>query len=189
MVKDEIVAYIESYAQSFQPPIYEGVTVTRLHRNDSDAFEVTSDMGIFTADQVIVATGGYQDATIPRMAEGFRRRSTRSIPPTIKMPSYFPPADGGWFGSIGLPDRRGSASARPAGPPLRRWCPGTARRYRGKDVVDWLNEMGYYDKPIHEHPQKERVRAKANHYVTGRDGGRISICASSPRRVCVYTAG
>jgi putative flavoprotein involved in K+ transport len=32
--------------------------------------------------------------------------------------------------------------------------------------------MGYYNKPVHEHPQKERVRAKANHYVTGRDGGR-----------------
>lgn len=51
-------------------------------------------------------------------------------------------------------------------------APRTARRYRGKDVVEWLDEMGYYDKPIHEHPQKERVRAKANHYVTGRDGGR-----------------
>src|SRR5260370_6253202 len=32
--------------------------------------------------------------------------------------------------------------------------------------------MGYYDIPVHEHPLKERVRAKANHYVTGRDGGR-----------------
>ena len=50
--------------------------------------------------------------------------------------------------------------------------PRTARRYRGKDVVAWLDEMGYYDKPIHEHPLKERFRAKANHYVTGRDGGR-----------------
>ncbi len=69
MVKDEIVAYIESYARSFQPPIYEGVTVSRLRRDDAGAFEVTTDIGIFTADQVIVATGGYQDATIPRMAE------------------------------------------------------------------------------------------------------------------------
>jgi putative flavoprotein involved in K+ transport len=51
-------------------------------------------------------------------------------------------------------------------------APRTARRYRGKDVVAWLHEMGYYDKPIHEHPLKERVRAKANHYVTGRGGGR-----------------
>lgn len=32
--------------------------------------------------------------------------------------------------------------------------------------------MGHYDLPIHEHPLKEKVRAKANHYLTGRDGGR-----------------
>jgi putative flavoprotein involved in K+ transport len=51
-------------------------------------------------------------------------------------------------------------------------APRTARSYRGKDVVEWLHKMGYYDMPVHEHPLKERVRAKANHYVTGRDGGR-----------------
>ena len=51
-------------------------------------------------------------------------------------------------------------------------APRTARRYRGRDVVDWLFDMGYYDMPVDEHPQQERVRAKANHYVTGRDGGR-----------------
>jgi putative flavoprotein involved in K+ transport len=51
-------------------------------------------------------------------------------------------------------------------------APRTARRYRGRDVVDWLEDMGYYTMPVHEHPLKERVRAKANHYVTGRDGGR-----------------
>jgi len=51
-------------------------------------------------------------------------------------------------------------------------APRTARRYRGKDVVDWLHQMGYYNMPVNEHPLKERVRAKANHYVTGRDGGR-----------------
>jgi putative flavoprotein involved in K+ transport len=69
MVKDEIVEYIESYALAFQPPVYEGVAVSRLRRDDSDTFEVTTDLGVFTADQVIVATGGYQDATVPRMAE------------------------------------------------------------------------------------------------------------------------
>src|SRR5262249_29630694 len=51
-------------------------------------------------------------------------------------------------------------------------APRTARRYRGRDVVAWLDAMGYYSKPVHEHPLKERVRNKANHYVTGRGGGR-----------------
>ena len=69
MVKDEIVEYIESYARRFEPPIYEGVIVSRLRRDDSKNFEVTTKIGIFTADQIIVATGGYQDATVPPMAE------------------------------------------------------------------------------------------------------------------------
>jgi putative flavoprotein involved in K+ transport len=51
-------------------------------------------------------------------------------------------------------------------------APRTARRYRGQDVVQWLEAMGHYAMPVHEHPLKERVRGKANHYVTGRDGGR-----------------
>ena len=50
-------------------------------------------------------------------------------------------------------------------------APRVARRYRGKDVVEWLHLMGYYDLPVHEHPLREGVRDKTNHYVTGRDGG------------------
>ena len=51
-------------------------------------------------------------------------------------------------------------------------APRCARVYRGKDVVEWLHEMGYYDISIDQHPSKESVREKTNHYVTGRDGGR-----------------
>ncbi|MGF1458799.1 MAG: hypothetical protein ACFBSG_07205 [Leptolyngbyaceae cyanobacterium] len=36
----------------------------------------------------------------------------------------------------------------------------------------WLEQMGYYDIPLDKHPQKESVRHKTNHYLTGRDGGR-----------------
>jgi putative flavoprotein involved in K+ transport len=51
-------------------------------------------------------------------------------------------------------------------------APRVARRYRGKDVVEWLDDLGYYDLPVHEHPLKEGIRSRSNHYVTGRDGGR-----------------
>jgi putative flavoprotein involved in K+ transport len=51
-------------------------------------------------------------------------------------------------------------------------APRVARRYRGRDVVAWLSDMGHYDLPVDKHPLKEGVRKKANHYVTGRDGGR-----------------
>jgi len=68
MKKDEIVAYIEAYAQSFQPPIKEGVTVTRLAQDEAGRFMVATDTGDYLADQVVVATGGYQVPTVPRMA-------------------------------------------------------------------------------------------------------------------------
>jgi putative flavoprotein involved in K+ transport len=50
-------------------------------------------------------------------------------------------------------------------------APRTARRYRGKDVVEWLDAMGHYRLPVTEHPLGDRIRDRANHYVTGRDGG------------------
>ncbi|PNQ90421.1 FAD-dependent oxidoreductase, partial [Pseudomonas gingeri NCPPB 3146 = LMG 5327] len=51
-------------------------------------------------------------------------------------------------------------------------APRCARFYRGKDVVDWLAQMGYYDIGVDTHPLREGVRDNTNHYVTGRDGGR-----------------
>jgi putative flavoprotein involved in K+ transport len=51
-------------------------------------------------------------------------------------------------------------------------APRCARVYRGRDVVDWLADMQYYDLSVQEHPLREGVRDNTNHYVTGRDGGR-----------------
>jgi putative flavoprotein involved in K+ transport len=51
-------------------------------------------------------------------------------------------------------------------------APRVARRYRGRDVVWWLDRIGHYDVPIDKHPDGAAVRKKHNHYVTGRDGGR-----------------
>src|SRR6202012_2261996 len=51
-------------------------------------------------------------------------------------------------------------------------APRCARFYRGKDVVEWLAQMNYYEMPVTRHPLREGVRDNTNHYVTGRDGGR-----------------
>jgi putative flavoprotein involved in K+ transport len=51
-------------------------------------------------------------------------------------------------------------------------APRVARFYRGRDCVAWLDEMGHYAKGIDEFAGAGAVRMRANHYVTGRDGGR-----------------
>lgn len=173
MKKNEIVKYIEAYAASFNPPLREGVSVTRLRKVDG-IFEVTTSLGTFTADQVIVATGGYQTARLPRMAERFPASITQLHSSAYKSPEALPPGDVLVVGT-GQSGCQLAEDLHLAGRKVHLCtggAPRTARRYRGKDVVEWLHDMGYYNMPVHEHPLKEGVRDKTNHYVTGRDGGR-----------------
>jgi putative flavoprotein involved in K+ transport len=174
MVKEQIVEYIEAYARSFNPPLKEGVSVSRLRKHESGVYEVTTDIGVYTADQIVVATGGYQTAKVPRMAERFPSSIAHLHSSDYKNADQLPPGDVLVVGT-GQSGCQIAEDLHLAGRKVHLCvggAPRTARRYRGKDVVEWLHDMGYYDMPIHEHPKKDMVRAKANHYVTGRDGGR-----------------
>ncbi len=70
MGKDLIVKYVEDYARSFDAPVIEGVEVQCLRRaTTGDTFAIESSAGVFTADQVVLAVGGYHVPSVPRMAE------------------------------------------------------------------------------------------------------------------------
>jgi putative flavoprotein involved in K+ transport len=51
-------------------------------------------------------------------------------------------------------------------------APRSPRRYRGRDALDWLEALGQYDLDVMDHPLGEAVPRKANHYFSGRGGGR-----------------
>jgi len=174
MGRDAIVEYIEAYARQFQPPIQEGVTVQRLGQDGCDRFHLTTSHGDYTANQVVVATGGYHRPKIPAMAHRFPDTISQLHASQYKNPQSLP-AGAVLVVGTGQSGCQIAEDLHLAGRQVH-LCVGGAprspRRYRGKDVVDWLDQMGYYDIPIDKHPQKEAVRHKTNHYVTGRDGGR-----------------
>jgi putative flavoprotein involved in K+ transport len=173
MPKDDIVAYIQSYAQAFNPPLREGVAVTQV-RQQPGVFELATDLGTFTADQVVIAVGSYHHPKLPAMAAQLPETMVQLHSSTYKNPEALPEGEVLVVGTgqsgcqiaedLHLAGRRVHLSVGGA--------PRSPRRYRGKDVVDWLHQMGYYDLAIDDHPQKESVRTNANHYLTGRDGGR-----------------
>jgi len=174
MPRDDIVRYLEAYAASFQPPLLEGVRVLRTTRTPSGTFIVETSHGSYTAGQIVVATGGYHTATVPAISQRFPDAIFQLHSSAYKSPDQLPPGPVLIVGT-GQSGCQIAEDLHLAGRGVHLCvggAPRTARRYRGRDVVAWLHDMGYYEKPIHEHPQKERVRAKANHYVTGRDGGR-----------------
>jgi putative flavoprotein involved in K+ transport len=173
MKKDEIINYIEAYAASFSPPIKEGVEVLKVSQS-GNLFELTTSIGDYTADQVVIASGSYHLPKIPRMAARLPESIVQLHSSEYKNPQALPDQAVLVVGT-GQSGCQIAEDLHLAGKKVH-LCVGGAprspRRYRGKDVVDWLDQMGYYDLSVDNHPQKEKVRAKANHYVTGRDGGR-----------------
>jgi putative flavoprotein involved in K+ transport len=62
--KDEVADYLEAYATRFELPVLNGVRVDRLTR-EGDRFVLAAGDRRFEAEQVVVATGGYQTPRIP----------------------------------------------------------------------------------------------------------------------------
>ena len=174
MLKDEIIAYLEAYREFVDPPLLEGVAVTALARDDRGTYRITTSAGEMTADQVVVATGGYHTPITPPLSQPLPASVTQVQSQDYKGGRSLPPGEVLVVGS----GQSGAQIAEDLHLEGRRVhlvvgdAPRVARFYRGRDVTDWLAEMGYYDMPVTEHPRREAVRAQANHYVTGRDGGR-----------------
>jgi putative flavoprotein involved in K+ transport len=174
MLKDDIVKYVEDYARSFRAPVVEGVSATSLRASPQGGFDLVTSAGPCHAERVVIATGGYHVPKIPRLAERLPEGITQLHASAYRNAGALPPGEVLVVGS-GQSGCQIAEDLHIAGRRVHLClgsAPRTARRYRGRDVVEWLEDMGYYHMPVHEHPLKERVRGKANHYVTGRDGGR-----------------
>jgi putative flavoprotein involved in K+ transport len=179
MPKAEITRYLEEYVKSFSFPLVENTRVTRLRQDPGGTFRLTmtSDAADHVPDltvtRVVVATGPYQVPRTPRLAERIPEDITQVHSSAYRNPGQLP--DGavlvvgtGQSGcqiaeDLHLAGRRVHLSVGGA--------PRVARRYRGRDVVAWLADMGYYQRAITEFADADAVRFRANHYVTGRDGG------------------
>ncbi len=173
MLKDEIVAYMDAFVKSFDPPVREGVTVTNVHRRDDGCFIVATDDETFLAEQVVIASGGYDLPIIPPYADRIDPDIFQVQAGDYKNPDQLP--DGavlvvgaGQSGVQIMEDLKiaGRKVHLAVGP-----APRSPRRYRGRDATDWLYDMGHYDITVRDHPQGEAVQEKTNHYLTGRDGG------------------
>lgn len=173
IVKDQIVDYVQSYARSFDAPVREGVGVLAVERR-GDLFTVTTDGGEWTANCIVMATGGYHRPKILPLADAFPASIAQFHSSTYRNPQSMPEGAILVVGT-GQSGAQIAEDLHLAGRKVH-VCVGSAPRsprfYRGRDVTDWLVDMGHYDMPVDKHPMGEGVRKKANHYLTGRDGGR-----------------
>jgi putative flavoprotein involved in K+ transport len=174
MRKAEIVEYLAGFVKHVGAPLLTHCAVRRVAPRAEGGYTIATARGDFTADQVVVASGGYHVPIVPRLAERLPRDIVQLHSEQYRNPQTLPPGavlvvGNGQSGAQIAEDLQlaGRQVVLATGD-----APRCARFYRGKDVVDWLAEMNYYDMPVGEHPLREGVRDNTNHYVTGRDGGR-----------------
>ena len=66
--RDEVIQYLERFAETFELPIEFNSNVRRLSR-ENERFVLEVDGRTITADQVVVATGPFQTPYLPKLAE------------------------------------------------------------------------------------------------------------------------
>ncbi len=174
MVKDQINAWLDGFRRHVAAPLHEGVTVLHATRQAGGLHAVRTSAGEYTADQLVVASGGYQLPIIPRLAERLPASIVQVHSEQYRNPQSLPAGKVLVVG-CGQSGAQIAEDLHLAGREVilaTGHAPRCARFYRGRDVVTWLADMGYYDMPVTEHPLREGVRDNTNHYQTGRDGGR-----------------
>jgi putative flavoprotein involved in K+ transport len=174
MLKEEITEYLDAFAESFEPPLHENVTVTRVGPQLNGGYEVDTSIGSWTCDQVVIATGGYDNPIMPAYAADLDPAIAQIHSVDYRRPSQVPEGatlviGTGQSGVQIMEDlvRAGRDVHLAVGP-----APRSPRKYRGRDATDWLYDMGHYAITIDKHPDPVKAMTQTNHYMSGRDGGK-----------------
>jgi putative flavoprotein involved in K+ transport len=175
MTRDEVVAWLDGWLQTFDAPVRTHTRVTRLRPTRTGGFELTLHSGeLLTCDHAVVATGGYPLPVTPAFAGALDKGVTQIHAEKYRNAAQLP--DGavlvvgtGQSGAqiaedLHLEGRQVHLAVGNA--------PRVARFYRGRDCMTWLADMGLYDRAAGDYPGGKAAIEKTNHYVTGRDGGR-----------------
>lgn len=174
MKRDQIVEYLDAFIEKLNPPAILNVCVDKVEKMAAQHFVIETNLGQTTAKHVVVAAGGYHTPIFPHLSDALPKHIYNIHSEQYFNADQLPEGNALVVGSgqsgaqiaedIHLAGKKVYLSTGDA--------PRCARFYRGKDVVQWLHDMGYYETTVKDHRYSEAVRNSTNHYVTGRDGGR-----------------
>jgi putative flavoprotein involved in K+ transport len=167
----EMIEYVEGYGRSFAAPVRENVTVTALRAQDGRYAAETS-AGEVLADNVVLATGAFQRPTPSAPGAESAKDVLQLHTSAYRRPDQLPAGAVLIVGS-------GQSGCQIADELLEAGrdvylavgrCPWLPRRYRGHDIVRWLQLTGILDQTAADLPSPS-ARLACNPPVSGNDGG------------------
>jgi putative flavoprotein involved in K+ transport len=187
MSSRELVDFLERYARVSNAPVQSDTQVTAVDPHH-DGFVVTSNRGQCNASAVVVATGYCDIPTRP----SFHRRLDHSIdrlcPATYRSPDQLAPGGvlivGGSATGVQLADEihaSGRHVTLAAGRHAR-----LPRRYRGRDIMWWLDRLGLLGTAVDEVHDIAISRQKPSWQLIGRsDGATLDLATLHARGIQV----
>lgn len=169
--RDEVVQYLERYARSFDAPVRTGVEVTGV-RSTPDGFLIETSADTYIAQNVVVATGAFQQPRIPPFAPRISPHIQQIHSSQYRNPDELPAGAVLVVGS----GQSGCQITEELYHHGRKVylstsnVPRIQRHYRGREIFEWLQLLGFFDQTV-DQLDSPADRFKPNPQLTGKDGG------------------
>ncbi|MCZ7677691.1 MAG: NAD(P)-binding domain-containing protein [Sandaracinaceae bacterium] len=165
----ELVSYLERYARSFSAPVRDETAVRSVEREGA-RFVVRTDGGTIAARSVVIATGACDVPSIPSMAARLSPSLDQIVPARYRRPDQL--RDGGVLvvgaSATGVQiAHEVHRSGRPVTLAVGRHT-RLPRRYRGRDIFDWLERTGALAESADEVYDLEASRRQPSLQLVGR---------------------
>jgi putative flavoprotein involved in K+ transport len=164
----ETIAFLERYAQRLSPPLKTNCRVTSVRRT-LDGYEVATAQDIWQCKAVVLATGGFNIAQLPKLSEAVPPGVAQLTPVQYRNPQSLAPGGvlvvGAAATGAQLADeiqRSGRPVTLAVGEHVR-----ASRTYRGKDMQWWMNATGLNDERYDEVENLNRARSLPSFQLAG----------------------
>lgn len=168
MSRKEVIRYLADYARSFAAPVESGVTVRSLVRHPG-GYVATTDRGSIRARAVVIATGHCDRPALPDFAAALSGDVHQVVPSGYRNPAQLPRGGvlvvGASATGLQLAEEI-HRSGRPVTLAVGRHT-RLPRRYRGRDVMEWLEDAGILAERADEVPDLERARRSPSLQLVG----------------------
>ena len=146
--RDEVIAYLERYVETFDLPIELDSEVKKLELGDDGRFLLELEDRTIKADQVVVATGPFQKPFIPKLAEKLSPDVSQTHAVGYRRPDDVPPGTvlvvGG--GNTGFQIAKELSATHKVVLSIGSRQTSLPQRLLGRDLFWWLTKARILDK-------------------------------------------
>jgi putative flavoprotein involved in K+ transport len=173
MTAGEVADAIDAYAAEGAAPVRTGVTVTSARPDGTGGFAVDTDGGTWTTDAVVVASGACNAPSVPAVRDAVPAGITSLTPMDYRSPDQVPEGGvlvvGASASGVQIADellRHGRPLTISTGEHVR-----VPRRYRGADILWWMEAAGVLDERHDQMDDLVRARSLPSMQLAGSAGG------------------